>query len=81
MGQPFPLILSPDRRIQPTPECTLYSFRLWGTTPSLSSLVFAINTAKQERPLFRESPNLGYIYADMISQGDPSRFSGTFFQL
>ncbi len=67
MGQPFPLIPSPDRRTQPTPECTLYSFRLWGIIPSLSSLVFAINTAKQERPLFRESSNLGYIHTDMIS--------------
>ena len=81
MDQPLPLIPSPDRRIQPMPECTLYSFRLWGTIPSLSSLVFAVSTAKQERPLFRESSNLGYIYADMISQGDPSKFSGTFFQL
>ena len=67
MGQQSPLIPSPDGRIQPMPECTLYSFRLQGTIPSLSSLVFAVSTAKQERPLFRESPNLGYIHTDMIS--------------
>ena len=67
MGQQSPLILSPDGRIQPMPECTLYSFHLQGTIPSLSSLVFAVSTAKQERPLFRESPNLGYIHTDMIS--------------